>query len=50
MHQYLEAIGFGKIQSKKELKQLLNQVEQECTHQMVVSYSDDTDYCELQKE
>lgn len=50
MHQYLKAIGFGKIQSKKELKQLLNQVEQECTHQMVVSYSDDTDYCELQKE
>lgn len=50
MHQYLKAIGFGKLQSKKELRELLHQVEDEFTHQTVVSYSEDTDYCELQKE
>ena len=50
MHQYLKAIGFGKLQSKKELRELLHQLEDEFTHQTVVSYSEDTDYCELQKE
>lgn len=50
MHQYLKAIGFGKLQSKRELRELLQQVEREFTHQTVVSYSADSDYCELQKE
>ncbi len=50
MHQYLKAIGFGKLQSKKELRELLHQVEDEFTHQTVVSYSEEADYCELQKE
>ena len=50
MHQYLKAIGFGKLQSKRELRELLQQVERKFTHQTVVSYSVDSDYCELQKE
>ena len=50
MHQYLKAIGFGKLQSKKELRELLHQVEDEFTHQTVVSYSEEANYCELQKE
>ena len=50
MHQYLKAIGFGNIQTKKELKKLLKNVEQECSHQILVSYKDSSDYCELQKE
>lgn len=50
MHQYLKAIGFGNIQTKKELKELLKNVENECSHQILVSYQDTSDYCELQKE
>ena len=49
MHQYLKAIGFGKIQSKKELKELLYEVETTFTHQTVVSYHESADFCELQK-
>ena len=49
MHQYLKAIGFGKIQSKKELKELLCEVEKTFTHQTVVSYHESADFCELQK-
>lgn len=50
MHKYLQAIGFGKLQNKKELKEILKQVEESFTHQIIVSYSTFTDFCELQKE
>lgn len=50
MHQYLKAVGFGNIQTKKELKDLLKQVENEFTHQTIVSYKESADFCELQKE
>lgn len=50
MHQYLKAIGFNNLQTKKELKELLNQVETHFTHQTIVSYEDWADYCEFQKE
>lgn len=50
MHQYLKAIGFTDLKTKKELKTLLNQVETYCTHQTIVSYEDWADYCEFQKE
>lgn len=50
MHQYLKAIGFEKLQTKKELKKLLQKTKEECTHQTIVSYNEEADYCELQKE
>lgn len=50
MHQYLRAIGFGNIQTKKELKKLLQKTREECTHQTIISYNQEADYCELQKE
>lgn len=50
MHQYLKAIGFNNLQTKKELKELLSQVETNFTHQTIVSYKDWADYCEYQKE
>mgnify|MGYP002508032683 CR=1 FL=1 len=50
MHQYLKAIGFGNIRTKNELVQLLKKTEDEYTHQMIVSYNEEADYCELQKE
>ena len=50
MHQYLKAIGFGDIKTKKELRKLLESVASEFTHQTVVSYTEEADFCELQKE
>lgn len=50
MHQYLKAIGFGDIHTKNELKKLLQKTEEECSHQIIVSYNEEADYCELQKE
>lgn len=50
MHQYLKAIGFGNLSTKKELKEILNQVENNYTHQTVISYNESTDFCELQKD
>jgi len=48
MHQYLSAIGF-KVKDKNELQSLLTDVMNHFTHQTIVSYSNEADYCELQK-
>ena len=50
MHDYLKAIGFQNISNKKELSELIKVVESEYNHELVVSYKDWADYCELQKE
>lgn len=50
MHQYLKAIGFGNVQSRKELKDLLESVQKEFTHQTIVSYKPGEDFCEFQRE
>lgn len=50
MHQYLEAIGFRKVYSCKELKKILLQVETDFTQFKNVSYYQETDFCELKKE
>lgn len=50
MHQYLKAIGFSNLKTKKEIKDLLEQVKTHFTHQTIVSYESWADYCEFQKE
>lgn len=50
MNQYLEAIGFNNIHTRKDLKKILNNVEKEFTHQTIVSYRPAEDFCEFQKE
>ena len=50
MHQYLKAIGFENIQTRKDLKKLLKEVEENFTHQTIVSYRPGEDFCEFQKE
>lgn len=50
MHQYLQAIGFNNIYNRRDLKKLLKNVETEFTHQAVVSYNPEEDFCEFQKE
>lgn len=50
MHQYLKAIGFSHLSTKKEVLEILRQVETNYTHQTIVSYNKETDFCELQRE
>ena len=50
MHQYLKAIGFDNIHTRKELRELLREVEERFTHQTIVSYRPGEDFCEYQKE
>ena len=50
MHQYLKAIGFNNIHTRKDLKKILKDVEKEFTHQTIVSYRPGEDFCEFQKE
>lgn len=50
MDQYLTAIGFGDIESKKELYKILTQVEQNFTHHELILQDEEMDFCEFQKE
>lgn len=50
MHQYLKAIGFGNFSAKKELKEILGQVEKKFTHQTIISYNQSADFCEFRKD
>ena len=50
MHQYLKEIGFNNIHTKNDLKKLLESVQNEFTHQTIVSYRPNEDFCEMRKE
>lgn len=50
MHQYLKAIGFGDIRSKRELYRILTQTEEDYTNHQLILDDEETDYCEFQKE
>lgn len=50
MHQYLKAIGFGNISSKKELNKILTQVENSFTQHNLTGQDEETDFCEYEKE
>lgn len=50
MNQYLKAIGFDSIRTKKDLKNLLAEVQKEFTHQTIVSYRPEEDFCEIRRE
>ncbi len=50
MHQYMRAIGFGNVNTKKELYNILNQVEEEFTCHELVFMEEESDFCEYQKE
>ena len=49
MHQYLKAIGFGNISSKKELNKILTQVENSFTQHNLIGQDEETDFCEYEK-
>ena len=50
MHQYLKAIGFDNINTRYDLKGLMEDVEAGFTHQTIVSYRPGEDFCELRRE
>lgn len=50
MHQYLKAIGFDEIHSKREFIHILNEVEESYSQIMAVSYTENVEYCEMRKE
>lgn len=50
MHQYLSAVGFDNIRTRKQLKEILADIQNTFTHQTIVSYNAEADFCELQKE
>ena len=50
MHQYLKAIGFDNINTRYDLKDLMEDVEAGFTHQTIVSYRPGEDFCELRRE
>lgn len=49
MHEYLRAIGFSKIKNKKELKHLLNLVEESYQSERSAGNKDGVDFVELKK-
>ena len=50
MHQYLKAIGFGNINNKRELKEILTQVKTSFTQHDLIAQDEEMDICEYQKE
>lgn len=50
MHRYLHAIGFNYIKTKKELGEILRQVEEDFTCHELTFEDDETDFCEFRKE
>lgn len=50
MHQYLKAIGFGNISKKRQLNEILTQVENSFTQHDLIAQDEEMDLCEYQKE
>ena len=50
MHQYMKSIGFGNIRDKKQLTQILKDVEESYTQHQLVTQDETTDLCEFEKE
>lgn len=49
MHQYMKSIGFGNIRDKKQLTQILKDVEESYTQHQLVTQDETTDLCEFEK-
>lgn len=50
MHEYLRAIGFGHIKSRKDLYKVLDVTVDEFTSHELVYMEEETDFCEYEKE
>lgn len=50
MHEYLKAIGFSNIKTKKELKNLLTDVQKSYDWEEMISVAPGSDFCEYRKD
>lgn len=50
MHKYLKAIGYGELNSEKQLNAILQEAEQIYSHHELVALDPETDYCEYRME
>ena len=50
MHHYLPSIGFKQINSRKNLSNLLQEVETGFTHHELIAAEEEIDFCEFTKE
>lgn len=50
MHQYLKAIGFGDINTRRQLQEMLEEVEENFTFHELIAEEEGMDFCEYQKE
>lgn len=50
MHQYLKAIGFDEIHSKRDFENIFNEINESYSQMMAVSYTENVEYCEIRKE
>lgn len=50
MHKYLKAIGYGELNSEKQLNVILQEAEQIYSHHELVALDPETDYCEYRVE
>lgn len=49
MHQYLKSIGFSEIKTRKQLKELLSEVEQSFTSHKLIAVEDEVDFGEFKR-
>ncbi|MEF9916941.1 MAG: DUF3881 family protein [Lachnospiraceae bacterium] len=50
MHQYIKAIGFSTIKTKREIKKIVQEVRDTFSHHELVSLEQNIDFCEYRKE
>lgn len=50
MHEYLKAIGFSDLKTKKELKKILEETENSFHHQEMMSAYENVDYCQFERK
>lgn len=50
MHQYMNAIGFGNVKSKRKLKNILEQVKSSFSQHELVAQDEEMDICEYRKK
>lgn len=50
MHQYLKSIGFGNIESRRQLKEILREVTTDFSCHELISLDEETEFCEYRKQ
>lgn len=49
MHEFLKAIGFSDLKTKKELKEILSDIEKDFSAQQTITVEENVDYSERKR-